>query len=172
MSAYTTGTPFQLIWNDGHTDMLLEVPVAGANVLVTKHPLNPNSGTNAWMQKRENGRLYLLDTAGKPTSFCLDVNLPDQHEVDGVFPDGSGCLVYLNTDIPQRQTQLWQITDRGDGTCFVQNIGLSLSIQFGPGAGPYVLDSGGNNQQGGAAKLWKKDPGNRNQYWQLRACRT
>lgn len=168
MSAYATGTPFQLVWNDGHTDMLLEVPVAGANVLVTKHPLNANSGTNVWMQKRENGRIYLLNAAGKPTEFCLDVNLPDQHEVNGVFPDANGCLIYLNSDIPQRQTQLWQIIDLKYGNYFVQNIGLSLSIQFGPGAGPYVLDSGGNNQQGGAAKVWQKNDGNRNQFWQLR----
>lgn len=168
MSAYAVGTPFQLIWNDGHTDMSLEAPLAGANVLITKHPVRPNAGTNVWVQQHEGGRLYLLDAAGKSTGFCLDVNLPDQHEVNGVFPDANGCLVYLNSDIPQRQTQLWQVTGRSDGTFVLLNTGLSLSIQFGPGAGPYVLDSGGNNQQGGAAKVWQRNDGNVNQHWQLR----
>ncbi|MFM2041477.1 MAG: hypothetical protein RLY86_53 [Pseudomonadota bacterium] len=124
-------------------------------------------GLNVWVQKRPGGRIYLVDTGGHATNFCLDVTLPGQQEADGVFHNANGCLVYLNTDIPQRQTQLWQIDPHGDGTYILRNTGLSLSIQYGLGAGPYVLDSGGNNKQGGSAKVWQLQQGNRNQYWTL-----
>jgi hypothetical protein len=165
---YETGKLFQLIWNDGHVDMALGVPVAGANVLLSRHPPTPNVGLNVWVQKREHGRIYLVDTAGQATNFCLDVTLPGQQEADGVFPSANGCLVYLNNDQPYRQTQLWQIMAAGDVGFLLLNTGMSLSIQVGPGAGPYVLDSGGNNLLGGAAKIWQLQPNNRNQVWQLR----
>lgn len=167
MTPYEIGKLFQLIWNDGHMDMALGVPVAGANVLLSKHPPRPNAGVNVWVQKREYGRIYLVDTGGQATGFCLDVTLPGQQEADGVFPSANGCLVYLNSDQPHRQTQHWQIMAAEEGGFRLLNTGMSLSIQVGPGAGPYVLDSGGNNQQGGAAKIWQLQPNNRNQVWHL-----
>lgn len=169
MDAYTLGAPFQIVWSNGNAAALLHAPVHGSNVIVTKQALGPNNGTNAWIQKHENGRLYLLDADGKPSNYCLDARFPGNNPNGPAFPSANGCLVYLNVDIPQRQTQLWTVIRHDDGKNYsLQNVGFSLSFPEGANRGPYHMDSGGVAQPGSVCQMWQQSGcSGPNQSWQL-----
>jgi|GEM_PF-4505758 len=159
------GKPFQLLWSG----MALETPVAGSNVLIQKQPHHTNNGRNVWMQKQEGGRIYLLDEHEKPTRYCLDVNPPYLSAGTPGFPTADGCLVFLNEDIPHRQTQLWVISEKPeDGGHSLENVGIDLCFRQGPHLGPYQLDSTGIADPGSSCHIWQKaSGGNHNQVWTL-----
>jgi len=168
ITPFSNGKSFQLSWSDGKDQGVLQAPLAGSQLLVCKQASGPNTANHYWRQKHDGGRIYLLDAQGAPTRYCLDVTLAGPHQQDGAFPSANGCLVHLSEDTPQRQTQLWRISALANnaGYC-LQNIGLSQALTAGPGAGPYVMDSGGSTAPGSVCKVWQHDPANPNQKWQL-----
>jgi hypothetical protein len=165
---YVPGKPFQIVWARCSPPMLLQVPVAGSQVLVGKQQIAPANGRNVWIQKHPQGRIYLVDANGQATPYCLEAALPDSQQAADGFACADGCLVFLGEDRPHRQTQLWTITPLADSDeCRLTNLGISLSLQDGPHGGDYVLDSGAVGAPGSAAKLWHAQDGNPNQRWRL-----
>ena len=165
---YRPGKPFQLGWRGDDMTVIVQVPLVGSHVLATKQLQGANNGRNTWMQKHANGRIYLLDTNGNPTRYCLEASLGSVGAGDGLFVNANNCHILLNEDIAQRQTQLWSILEQpGGATYLLQNIGISASITDGPAQGPYVIDSSGSASPGSACKLWQQQAGNRNQSWLL-----